>query len=118
MALLAASSAPTPLYPLYQDQWGLSALAVTVVFSAYSLALLSALLTTGALSDRLGRRPVLAGALGAQAVAMVLLASAGRRGFPGSGPPPARSGHRRGHQRRRRGSPRPGRTRDTPAGPP
>ncbi|WP_405463946.1 MFS transporter [Streptomyces jietaisiensis] len=76
VALLAASSAPTPLYPLYQDQWGLSALAVTVVFSAYSLALLSALLTTGALSDRLGRRPVLAGALGAQAVAMVLLASA------------------------------------------
>ncbi|MFJ4694107.1 MFS transporter [Streptomyces sp. NPDC088766] len=76
MALLAASSAPTPLYPLYQEQWGLSPLAVTVVFSAYSLALLSALLTTGALSDRLGRRPVLAGALGAQAVAMVLLASA------------------------------------------
>ncbi|MGW3554191.1 MFS transporter [Streptomyces griseoincarnatus] len=76
MALLAASSAPTPLYPLYQDQWGLSALAVTVVFSAYSLALLSALLTTGTLSDHLGRRPVLAGALGAQAVAMVLLASA------------------------------------------
>ncbi|MEV6618962.1 MFS transporter [Streptomyces sp. NPDC051051] len=76
VALLAASSAPTPLYPLYQDQWGLSALAVTVVFSAYSLTLLSALLTTGALSDHLGRRPVLAGALGAQAVAMVLLASA------------------------------------------
>ncbi|MCA2201076.1 MFS transporter [Streptomyces sp. SMS_SU21] len=76
VALLAASSAPTPLYPLYQDQWGLSALAVTVVFSAYSLALLSALLTTGTLSDHLGRRPVLAGALGAQAVAMVLLASA------------------------------------------
>ncbi|MFI0186066.1 MFS transporter [Streptomyces sp. NPDC017082] len=76
VALLAASSAPTPLYPLYQDRWGLSALAVTVVFSAYSLALLSALLTTGALSDRLGRRPVLASALGAQAVAMVLLASA------------------------------------------
>ncbi len=76
VALLAASSAPTPLYPLYQDQWGLSALAVTVVFSAYSLALLSALLTTGTLSDHLGRRPVLAGALGAQAVAMLLLASA------------------------------------------
>ncbi|MEU0679378.1 MULTISPECIES: MFS transporter [Streptomyces] len=76
VALLAASSAPTPLYPLYQDQWGLSSLAVTVVFSAYALALLSALLTTGTLSDHLGRRPVLAGALGAQAVAMVLLASA------------------------------------------
>ncbi|MFD9684753.1 MFS transporter [Kitasatospora sp. NPDC059088] len=75
-ALLAASSAPTPLYPLYQDRWGLSALAVTVVFAAYSLALLSALLTTGALSDHLGRRPVLAGALLAEAASMLLLASA------------------------------------------
>ncbi|MFE3830857.1 MFS transporter [Streptomyces sp. NPDC059092] len=76
VALLAASSAPTPLYPLYQDQWGLSALAVTVVFSAYALALLLALLTTGALSDHLGRRPVLAGALLMAAASMVLLASA------------------------------------------
>ncbi|WP_108999113.1 MFS transporter [Streptomyces rishiriensis] len=75
-ALLAASSAPTPLYPLYQDQWGLSALAVTVVFSAYALALLLALLTTGALSDHLGQRPVLAGALLMAAASMVLLASA------------------------------------------
>ncbi|WP_439678654.1 MFS transporter [Embleya sp. MST-111070] len=75
-ALLAASSAPTPLYPLYQERWGLSALAVTVVFSAYSLALLAALLTTGALSDHVGRRPVLAGALIVEAASMVLLASA------------------------------------------
>ncbi|MGN5382078.1 MFS transporter [Streptomyces lasalocidi] len=75
-ALLAASSAPTPLFPRYQDAWGLSALTITVVFSAYSLALLLALLTTGALSDHLGRRPVLAGALLVEAASMVLLASA------------------------------------------
>ncbi|MCP2260996.1 putative arabinose efflux permease, MFS family [Streptoalloteichus tenebrarius] len=76
VALLAASGAPTPLYPLYQDHMGLSALDVTVVFSAYSLALLLALLTTGALSDHLGRRPVLVGALVVEAAAMLLLASA------------------------------------------
>lgn len=75
-ALLAASSAPTPLYPHYQDAWDLSALTVTVVFSAYSLTLLLSLLTTGALSDHLGRRPVLVGALAVQAASMVLLASA------------------------------------------
>ncbi|MFI0806390.1 MFS transporter [Streptomyces echinatus] len=75
-ALLAASSAPTPLYPHYQDAWHLSALAITVVFSAYALALLLALLTTGALSDHLGRRPVLVGALAVEAASMVLLASA------------------------------------------
>ncbi|MGY4979148.1 MFS transporter [Streptomyces sp. 900105755] len=75
-ALLAASSAPTPLYPRYQDAWHLSALAITVVFSAYALALLLALLTTGALSDHLGRRPVLVGALAVEAASMVLLVSA------------------------------------------
>ncbi|MFD0899250.1 MFS transporter [Actinomadura sediminis] len=75
-ALLAASSAPTPLYPLYQDRWGLTALTVTVVFGAYSLTLLVALLTTATLSDHLGRRPVLAGALLLETTSMLLLASA------------------------------------------
>lgn len=75
-ALLAASSAPTPLYPRYQEQWNLSALTITVVFSAYSLTLLLALLTTGALSDHLGRRPVLAGALVLEAASMAMLATA------------------------------------------
>ncbi|MFJ3727217.1 MFS transporter [Streptomyces sp. NPDC090045] len=74
--LLAASSAPTPLYPSYQHAWDLSALTVTVVFSAYALALLLALLTTGSLSDHLGRRPVLAGALALEALSMLMLASA------------------------------------------
>ncbi|MFD9053416.1 MFS transporter [Streptomyces zaomyceticus] len=74
--LLAASSAPTPLYTTYQEQWGLTALTVTVVFSAYALALLLALLTTGRLSDHVGRRPVLAGALALEAVAMILFAGA------------------------------------------
>ncbi|MFF1548917.1 MFS transporter [Streptomyces sp. NPDC058291] len=76
IALLAASSAPTPLYPRYQAQWQLSALDITVVFSAYALALLIALLTTGTLSDHVGRRPVLLGALAVQVVSMALFATA------------------------------------------
>ncbi|MCO5972639.1 MFS transporter [Actinoallomurus soli] len=76
VALLAASSAPTPLYPRYQHQWGLSTLTITLVFSAYSLTLLLALLITGALSDHLGRRPVLGAALVLETVAMALLATA------------------------------------------
>ncbi|MFI2351803.1 MFS transporter [Streptomyces sp. NPDC019443] len=76
ITLLAASSAPTPLYPLYQDRWELSALAVTVVFSAYTLALLAALLTTGALSEHVGRRPVLVGALALEAASMAAFAAA------------------------------------------
>ncbi|WP_078958694.1 MFS transporter [Kitasatospora aureofaciens] len=76
VALLAASSAPTPLYALYQAAWHFSAMTLTVVFSAYALALLVALLTAGTLSDHLGRRPVLAGALLAEAVAMTVFATA------------------------------------------
>ncbi|GAA2744167.1 MFS transporter [Kitasatospora cinereorecta] len=74
--LLAASSAPTPLYARYQADWHLSALSVTVVFAAYAVALLLALLCTGTLSDHLGRRPVLLGALAAETAAMALLATA------------------------------------------
>ncbi|MGW1811749.1 MFS transporter [Streptomyces sp. NPDC002078] len=76
VGLLAASSAPTPLYALYQAEWHFSALTVTVVFSAYALALLVALLAVGTLSDYLGRRPVLAGALLAEAAAMAFFATA------------------------------------------
>ncbi|KJY41909.1 MFS transporter permease [Streptomyces sp. NRRL B-1568] len=76
VGLLAASSAPTPLYALYQAEWHFSAMTVTVVFSAYALALLGALLTAGTLSDHLGRRPVLTGALLAEAAAMAVFATA------------------------------------------
>ncbi|MEU9047967.1 MULTISPECIES: MFS transporter [unclassified Kitasatospora] len=76
VGLLAASSAPTPLYALYQTAFHFSAMTLTVVFSAYALALLAALLTTGTLSDHLGRRPVLAGALLAEGAAMAGFATA------------------------------------------
>jgi hypothetical protein len=77
MSFLAASAAPTPLYRVYQQEWGFSATLLTVVFGAYALALLTALLTAGRLSDHIGRRPVIALALLLQSVAMCgfLLAS-------------------------------------------
>ena len=74
--LLAGSSAPTPLYSLYQGEWGFSPITTTVVFGVYALAVLMSLLTVGSLSDHLGRRPVLLVALAVQAVTMVLFATA------------------------------------------
>jgi MFS family permease len=68
--LLAASSAPSPLYPVYQAEFGFSALTLTAIFAVYVLALLLSLLTVGRLSDFLGRRPVLAVALVVEAGAM------------------------------------------------
>lgn len=73
----AASSAPSPLYVVYQQQWGFSATTLTVVFAVYVVGLLGALLTVGALSDHIGRRPVLAGAIVLEAVALVLFIVAG-----------------------------------------
>lgn len=68
----AASSAPSPLYIVYQENWGFSAITLTVVFAVYVVGLLGSLLVVGALSDHIGRRPVLFGAIGLEAFALVL----------------------------------------------
>jgi MFS family permease len=76
VTLLASSSTPTPLYAIYQARWGLSPITTTVVFGVYALTVLAALLTLGKLSDHLGRRPVLLAAIAAQAVSLVVFATA------------------------------------------
>ena len=76
VTLLASSSAPTPLYATYQARWGFSPVTVTVVFGVYAVAVLVSLLVLGALSDHIGRRPVLTAALVAQAGVMLLFATA------------------------------------------
>jgi MFS family permease len=77
VSFLAASSAPTPLYAVYQSEWGFSPITTTVVFGVYALAVLAALLTAGSLSDHIGRRPVLLAAITMQAAAMVVFTTAG-----------------------------------------
>ena len=59
-AVMLGGTVPAPLYPFYVESLGLSPLDVTVVFSAYAVGTLTALLLGGGLSDRVGRRPVLA----------------------------------------------------------
>ncbi|MFD7409311.1 MFS transporter [Streptomyces sp. NPDC059866] len=77
VSLLAASSAPTPLYAVYQQHWGFSPITVTVVFGVYAVAVLLSLLVFGKISDHMGRRPVLLVALIVQALAMVVFVTAG-----------------------------------------
>lgn len=76
VSFLAGSSAPTPLYAVYQAAWGFSPITVTVVFGVYALAVLAALLVVGSLSDYVGRRPVLLAATLVQALTMVMFATA------------------------------------------
>jgi MFS family permease len=72
LSFLAASTAPTPLYHLYQEQLQFSAAVLTLIFGVYALSLLVALLTVGSLSDYLGRKPVIFTAVLLNSVAMLL----------------------------------------------
>lgn len=72
VTFLAASSAPTPLYQLYQTTWHFSTTWLTLVFASYVFALLLALLTTGSLSDYIGRRPVVAIGIVGEILSLVL----------------------------------------------
>jgi len=69
---LFASATPTPLYADYAADWGFSTPVLTAVYAVYAIGVLSTLLLIGRLSDQVGRRPVLLGALGALLVAIVL----------------------------------------------
>ncbi|HXC59288.1 MAG TPA: MFS transporter [Steroidobacteraceae bacterium] len=81
VSFLASASAPTPLYPTYQAEWGFSPLAVTTIFGVYAIAVLVALLFFGRLSDHLGRKPVLLAAMFVQVLTMGLFASANGLGM-------------------------------------
>ena len=73
----ATSSAPTPLYHVYQQNWDLSPATVTVIFAAYAGAMLVSFLTIARLSDYVGRRPMILTALLLNAVALLLFITAG-----------------------------------------
>ncbi len=72
----ASSSAPTPLYHVYQQTMGLRPFDITVIFACYAFSLLAALLTVGSLSDHVGRRPLVLSALVLNALAMTMFAAA------------------------------------------
>jgi MFS family permease len=74
--LLFASSAPSPLYVVYQAQFGFSSLTLTAVFATYAIALLVSLVVAGSVSDHVGRRPTLLVALGIELVGMLAFAEA------------------------------------------
>ena len=64
----AANAAVSPLYRVYQVQFGFSATTLTLLFTVYIVVLLVTLLFFGSLSDHVGRRPVLLAGLAVGAV--------------------------------------------------
>lgn len=71
-AYFFAGSAPSPTFVVLQHQWQFSASLLTVAFGVYSISLLVALIFFGALSDYIGRRPVIFVALIIQAGSMAM----------------------------------------------
>jgi MFS family permease len=77
VAIMATASAPSPIYPIYQERWHFSVTELTVVFAVYVAGLLGALLTVGSLSDHIGRRPVLIAAFIVAAISTAIFWTAG-----------------------------------------
>src|SRR6201987_4838455 len=76
MTFSASGAAPTPLYHQYQESFGLTPFTITIIFAAYVLSLLAALLTVGSLSDYIGRRPAILAALILNVVSMAIFMAA------------------------------------------
>jgi MFS family permease len=72
VAMMIGASAPSPFYPVLQQELGFSAATLTGIFAVYAVALLVALLLTGSLSDHIGRRPVVSAGFVLLAISMVV----------------------------------------------
>jgi MFS family permease len=53
---MAGTTLPTPLYPIYRNEFRFSQFLVTVIFATYALGVIVALLLFGNASDSIGRR--------------------------------------------------------------
>lgn len=75
---LLGSHLATPLYPLWQQRFGLTTSQVTMVFACYPIGVTAGLLFGGRLGDQLGRKPlILVGILLTACSSMVYLAASG-----------------------------------------
>lgn len=73
---MLSTTLPTPLYPLYRDKLGFSELTVTLVYAAYAVGVLAALIAFGNVSDAIGRRRVLLPGLTAAVLSAIVFLTA------------------------------------------
>jgi MFS family permease len=78
---MLGTTLPTPLYPLYEKAFHFSELITTVVFAAYAVGVIAALLLFGHWSDQLGRRPMLQAGLVLSGLSAVVFLLAGALGW-------------------------------------
>ncbi|HEY7637707.1 MAG TPA: MFS transporter [Gemmatimonadales bacterium] len=69
--LYIGSTLLTPLYPIYQREFGFSELTVTEIYAVYVIGNLAVLFLFGRISDQLGRRPTALAALSVTALSAI-----------------------------------------------
>lgn len=72
LAVMAFSTLPSPLYGLYQQRDGFSSFTITLIYGAYAIGVVAALLTAGHVSDWHGRRRVLLPAVATSIVSAIV----------------------------------------------
>jgi MFS family permease len=82
MINMVGTTLPTAIYRVYQQQYGFTSTAITVIYASYALGVIGALLVFGNWSDQLGRRRMLLAAQGLSMLsAVVFLLSHGQPGL-------------------------------------
>jgi MFS family permease len=75
--LFAGSTVVTPLYVIYQKEFGFSQITLTLIYAVYVVGNLAALLFFGRLSDKFGRRRTAIPAIAVTALAALIFLFAG-----------------------------------------
>lgn len=76
LLVMAGANLATPLYAVYARHFHFSSLVLTTIFATYAVVLVPALVLFGRLSDRLGRRLVVALGLAAAVLGLAIFAAA------------------------------------------
>lgn len=71
-ALMAFTTIPTTMYPVYQDIDHFPTFMITVIFAAYGLGVMAGLFFVGHLSDHFGRRKVLVSAIAVEVISALI----------------------------------------------
>jgi MFS family permease len=72
LVVMAFSTVPSPLYGLYQARDGFSSFILTIIYAAYAVGVIAALLLAGHVSDWHGRRRVLLPAIATSIVSAIV----------------------------------------------
>ncbi|MDM0071521.1 MFS transporter [Variovorax sp. J31P207] len=77
VSALIGSTAPSPLFAVYKQHWGLTAMVQTALYAVYALGVVTSLLAVGAFADRIrDRRQVLLAGLAIVIAGSLLMAFA------------------------------------------